>query len=77
MIYSLVENYVIMRPIRMLADINVLHGNTIYCSVSQRCKLVAGQEGEISLPKTYAPTQIAVDEFQFLRTLLSLFYEAY
>lgn len=54
----------------MLADINVLCGNTINRSVSQRCKLVAGEELEISLSKTYSPTQIALDEFQFLRTLL-------
>lgn len=73
----MVENDIIIRLIRMLADIDVLHGNTIYCSVSQRCQLVAGEELEISVSKTYSPTQIALDEFQILRTLLSLSYEAY
>jgi hypothetical protein len=62
---------------RMLADIDVLQGNTIYCSVSQRCQLVAGKELEISVSKTYSPTQIALDEFQILRTPLTLSYEAY
>ena len=50
---------------------------TLYCSVSQRCQLVGGEESEISVSKTYSPTPIALDEFQILRTPLSLSYEAY
>jgi len=61
----------------MLVDNDVLHGNTMYCSVSQRCQLVTDDESEISVSKIYSPTQIALDEFQILRTPLSLSYEAY
>lgn len=74
----MVENDVIMAHIYvMLADTDVLHGNIIYCSVSQRCQLVAGEELETSLSKTYSPMQIALGEFQILPTPLSLSYEAY
>ena len=73
----MVENGVIMQLIRMLADNDVLHSNTIYCSVSQRCQLVADEQLEISVSKACSPTQIALDEFQILRTPLSLSYEAY
>jgi beta-lactam-binding protein with PASTA domain len=66
-----------MQLIIMLADNDVFHGNTIYCSVSQGCQLVAGEELEITVSKTYSPTQIALDEFHILPTPLSLSYETY
>lgn len=73
----MVENDVIMQLIRMLADNDVLHGHTLYHSLSQRRQFVAGEELEISVSKTYSPTQIALDEFQILPSPLSLSYEAY
>jgi uncharacterized protein YqeY len=54
----------------MLSDNDVLHGNTILCPVSQRSQLVAGEESEISVSKTYSPTQISLDEFQILSVYL-------
>jgi hypothetical protein len=39
--------------------------------------MVVGEELGISLSKAYSPTQIALDEFQFSRTPVRLFHEAY
>jgi len=60
-----VENDVIMQLIHMLGDTDVLHDNTIYCSVSQRCQLVAGEE----LQRHNHPRKLLSMSFRFCELL--------